>query len=67
MSWFADREYSRDMKFTEAIPQHAESLRLAKPVLSRHDRRRLSSWRVIGSTVAGFPAFLWQLTRNIES
>ena len=54
------------MKCTDTI-HRADSFRITKPVLSRHDRKRLCSWRVMGSTVAGFPAFLWQLTRNIES
>ena len=55
------------MKVIETIPHHSEALRLSRPALRRHDRKRVSSWRVMGSTVAGFPAFLWQLTRNVES
>jgi hypothetical protein len=55
------------MKVTVAIPHQAKALRLSTPVLSRQDRKRASSWRVMGSTVSGFPAFRWQLSRNVQS
>ena len=29
--------------------------------------RRRPTWRVLGSGVAGFPAFLWQLTRSHQN
>lgn len=43
-----------------------DTARYAAP-LRRHDRKRLSSWKVLGATVAGFPAFLWQLSKSRNS
>lgn len=54
------------MKTIESISQESES-RFGAPAVRRHDRKRISTWRVLGSTVAGFPAFLWQLTRSRHS
>ena len=54
------------MKTIESISQETE-LRANQPVIRRHDRKRISTWKVLGSTVAGFPAFLWQLTRSHHS
>ena len=54
------------MKAIEMLPQEAEAIRFGS-ALRRHDKKRISSWRVLGATVAGFPAFLWQLSRNHNS
>ncbi|MBI5201937.1 MAG: hypothetical protein HY925_10155 [Elusimicrobia bacterium] len=57
------------MKTIESITPETEvrTNSIAAPTLRRHDRKRLSTWKVLGSTVAGFPAFLWQLTRSHHS
>ncbi|MBI4422727.1 MAG: hypothetical protein HY554_03310 [Elusimicrobia bacterium] len=55
------------MKTMHAAQPQIGVIRLSKPGLRQHDRKRLSSWRVLGATVAGFPAFLWQLTSNHDS
>ncbi|MBI4347429.1 MAG: hypothetical protein HY553_11270 [Elusimicrobia bacterium] len=54
------------MKTIDSMSCESES-RVGTPAIRRHDRKRLSTWRVLGSTVMGFPAFLWQLTRNHHS
>ena len=58
--------YTGRMKTIESFSQETD-LRLNTPAIRRHDRKRISTWKVLGSTVAGFPAFLWQLTRSHDS